>query len=241
MEGFIRVPNRLRDEVYIRTNPCIPSTGKTPSISFVIGLRINTSNHHPLGKMTDSSDEISNTTNTTVVLPSNDAIPFRPVPLPSIPTSFPSPGTVTGSSGGPYCAGHGVAMPVTPNLPVPPGHCPLCRLEYGTYNPGVSPTAPKNFKRYEDGVMRDANGFISGIIYAELKGNNSYLAEWKDRPIGPGHPLAEGMDPRSFIPSTPNRSPVLPPNLSSLVRPPPQIESSSSSSSLSSENDSSSK
>ena len=136
------------------------------------------------------------------------------VPLPS-PTDFYSKGFVTGSGGGPYCPGHGVAMPT--NKPTRPGYCPLCDLEYGTYVPGrSSATLSQNFipNVYQNGVRRDHNGFINGINWNELSGGNTYLAKYKDTPIGPGHPLAEGTDPRNFIPQA-----VVPPSFSPTIRP----------------------
>ena len=48
--------------------------------------------------------------------------------------------------------------------------------------------------------MRNSSGHISGILWGELRGANAHLLSFKDRAIGPGHPLAEGMNPRSFIP-----------------------------------------
>ena len=76
-------------------------------------------------------------------------------------------------------------MKVTPFVAPPP----LVRPPEG-FIPGA----------FEDGVQRNAEGHIIGIHWGALSAPNLYLLEWKDRAIGPGHPLASHIDPRSFIP-----------------------------------------
>jgi hypothetical protein len=104
------------------------------------------------------------------------------------------------------CAGHGVPIPKSPPG-LPADVCALCRLPFPP--PFVPPpaNAPAGFTpgAYVDGVCRGANGHIQGIIWDQLRGDSAHLACWKDRAIGPGHPLAQGMDPRSFIPGVPTR------------------------------------
>ena len=78
-----------------------------------------------------------------------------------------------------------------PFVPPPSASCPP------TFAPGV----------YVDGVMRSSSGHICGINWGELRGVNAHLLRFKDVAIGPGHPLAEGMDPRGFIPSAAARPP----------------------------------
>lgn len=121
------------------------------------------------------------------------------------------------------CEGHyGAAMPPRPNnLITPDNVCHVCFLPYGApYVPPQSPTLPPNFHPgaaggYVDGVMRSATGHIIGIAWGQLAGPNAHLARFKDVAIGPGHPLAEGMDPRSFIPCARSPSPL------SMPKPPP--------------------
>jgi hypothetical protein len=81
-----------------------------------------------------------------------------------------------------------------PYVPPPPRDCP----------PGFTPGA------YEDGVMRSAAGHIIGIHWGELRGANAHLLRFKDVAVGPGHPLAEGMNPRSFIPGAARSGPSPP-------------------------------
>lgn len=113
------------------------------------------------------------------------------------------------------CAGHGVAMPPRPSL-CPDNTCWLCHLPFPPpFVPPPSPSCPPSFSAgaYVDGVLRSSSGHITGIAWDELRGANAGLARFKDVAIGPGHPLAEGMNPRSFIPGVargPAPSPVRP-------------------------------
>jgi hypothetical protein len=103
------------------------------------------------------------------------------------------------------CAGHGVAMPDRPPG-LPSDVCALCRLPFPPpFVPPAAKDAPVGFipGAYVDGVCRGTDGHITGIIWDQLRGATAHLAMWKDRAIGPGHPLAEGMDPRCFIPGVP--------------------------------------
>jgi hypothetical protein len=111
------------------------------------------------------------------------------------------------------CAGHGTAMPPRPSF-YPDGTCWQCHKKYPPpFVPPPPKDCPANFVpgATQDGVTRNASGHIIGITWGELKGANAHLINFKDRAIGPGHPLAEGMDPRSFIPSAARaRSPPRP-------------------------------
>ena len=112
------------------------------------------------------------------------------------------------------CSGHGVAMPPCPKG-FPANTCWLCHLPFPPpYVPPPPSNCPPGFTphAYEGGVMRSASGHIQGIQWDQLSGANAHLLRFKDVAIGPGHPLAEGMDPRCFIPSaarapTPSPSP----------------------------------
>ena len=115
------------------------------------------------------------------------------------------------------CAGHGVAMPPRPQF-CPENTCWYCHLPFPPpFVPPPPKDCPQNFTpgAYVDGVMRNSSGHISGILWGELRGANAHLLSFKDRAIGPGHPLAEGMNPRSFIPCVAG-----PPTPRPLERPP---------------------
>lgn len=120
------------------------------------------------------------------------------------------------------CAGHGVAMPPRPEF-YPENTCWYCHLPYP---PPFVPPPPKNCPpdfcpgAYVDGVMRNSTGHISGILWGELRGANAHLLAFKDVAIGPGHPLAEGMNPRSFIPCAAGPRPPVP---VPVPRPPPSV------------------
>jgi hypothetical protein len=119
-----------------------------------------------------------------------------------IPASFVAEGVAVPREDG-ECGGHGVPVPHAPPG-YPPHHCTYCGLKIRPFvapPPPVPP--PQGFiaGAYEGGVQRDAAGHITGIVWGELSSANAWLHEWKDRAIGPGHPLASGMDPRGFIPS----------------------------------------
>ena len=119
------------------------------------------------------------------------------------------------------CGGHGAAMPPRP-FNYPENTCWCCHLPYPPpFIPPPPSNCPPNFTPnvYEDGVMRSPSGHICGIMWGELRGPNAHLARFKDVAIGPGHPLAEGMDPRGFIPSA-ARSPS-PPRPLLVPLPPP--------------------
>ena len=119
------------------------------------------------------------------------------------------------------CAGHGTAMPPRPAL-VPDNTCWQCMLPYPPpFVPPPPRDCPPGFTpgAYEDGVLRNAAGHITGIQWGELRGANAHLLRFKDVAVGPGHPLAEGIDPRSFIPSA-ARGPS-PPRLPVKPQPPP--------------------
>jgi hypothetical protein len=101
------------------------------------------------------------------------------------------------------CPGHGINLGPYMGRPVPPGHCVYCELPYGTFTPPPPPhPAAKGLPPGTSGggVMRNETGHIVGVIYSELTPENAWLAEWKDKPLGPGHPLASHIDPRCFIP-----------------------------------------
>ena len=75
----------------------------------------------------------------------------------------------------------------------------------------------------DGGVERDRDGHIIAVRWDQLSEGNAWLRAWKDRPIGPGHPLATHIDPRAFIPSSASggeggglRTPE-----ATLLRPPP--------------------
>lgn len=147
-------------------------------------------------------------------------------------------------------SGHGINIGPYVNALTPEGHCHYCRLPFGIFTPpdisstpfaprslqpvftsdsvsGVvgSMPPPRNFN--ESGVTRNAEGHIIGIEWGKLGPESSHLLQWKDRAIGPGHPLATSMDPRAFIPGLPSRDkPVRPlpspnPNPSSPLSDPP--------------------
>ena len=124
------------------------------------------------------------------------------------------------------CPGHGTAMPPRPDF-FPVDTCVQCHLKFPPpFVPPPPRDCPTNFiaGALQDGVVRNASGHIVGITWGELKGPNAHLLNFKDRAIGPGHPLAEGMDPRCFIPSvarapSPPR-PTLPPRLLAPSPPP---------------------
>lgn len=108
------------------------------------------------------------------------------------------------------CSGHGVPSPAPPPS-YPKGHCTYCG---GRVTPFVAPPPPIPRPapgEIEPGVQRSSDGHIIGIVWGDLPttGPTACLRAWKDRPIGPGHPLASHIDPRSFIPSA-ARAPQVP-------------------------------
>ncbi len=134
------------------------------------------------------------------------------------------------------CPGHGINIGPYINALTPEGHCHYCRLPIGTFTPPditstpfapplqpvtsvsgvvgpkVGPVPPHSSFN-ESGVTRNAEGHIIGIEWGKLGPESSHLLQWKDRALGPGHPLATSMDPRAFIPGVPSRGndkPVLP-------------------------------
>ena len=116
-------------------------------------------------------------------------------------------------------------MPPRPSL-FPENTCWYCNLPFPPpFVPPPSPTCPSGFTpgAYEDGVLRNASGHIVGISWGDLRGANAHLNRFKDVAVGPGHPLAEGMDPRSFIPSARAHSPPHPPLPSPQPQPPPRF------------------
>lgn len=147
------------------------------------------------------------------------------------------------------CPGHGINIGPYVNALTPDGHCHYCRLPLGTFTPpdvSSTPFAPRLISSVatsasaagslssasttprdirEPGVTRNALGHIIGISWDQLGPESAHLLAWKDRPLGPGHPLATSMDPRSFIPGMPRKEiepprPTLPSPQPPSCRPP---------------------
>lgn len=100
------------------------------------------------------------------------------------------------------CSGHGVPSPAPPP-DYPPGHCTYCGGRVSPFVAPPPPFAPPAPGVVEPGVQRSTDGHIIGIVWDDLpsSGPAAALRAWKDRPLGPGHPLASHIDPRCFIPS----------------------------------------